>query len=169
MLRKVSISWIKQRSGSYALKGITISEDDHAYDSSITFRDEDAEWVTTTLNAEAHVEVARAREDERDTARHPKWAGNKGETSIVEEVPAIAAERAGATLLRHFLKEMMDASNAGSAEGNAKLLTLARNAGAILRTTDCGTYYSVDEAIAILTKGKQKPYTSGVSAQKRTP
>ena len=46
MTRKISVSWFKQRSGWYALKGISILEDNHAYDSASTFREEDAKWVT---------------------------------------------------------------------------------------------------------------------------
>jgi hypothetical protein len=159
MLRKVSISWYKQRSGSYALKGITITEDDHSYDSSTTFRDADAEWVTTSLNAEADVEVARTRGQEWNKDGYPEWAERKREASLVEANTPLALERANATLIRHFLSEIIKTTNnnVDTEEGKLKLQKLIQDANTLLRTTSSGTYYTVDEALAMLSKPENKP------------
>lgn len=156
MLRKVSIAWYKQRSGNFALKGITINEDNRSYDSNATFRDEDAEWLTGVLKAQPDVEVVQVMGNGWNTG-YPSWASNKGETSTVEEVTPIATERANTVLLRHFLSHMLEASGDTSEDGVARFRKLVHDASSFLRSTDCGTYYTVDEAIALLTKKDKKP------------
>src|SRR5438105_15215583 len=109
MVRKISIAWFKQRSGSYALKGITIREDNRAYDSMSTFRDEDARWLTKVLGAEADVELAGNKVGERTPDDSPEWALHMGQESTSDVVPPLEWERAGATLLRHFLSQFIEA------------------------------------------------------------
>src|SRR4028119_107001 len=107
MLRRVRISWFKQRSGSYALKGITIEEGERAYDSSVSFREQDAEWVTRTLQAQADVEVSGKKEFSQSNEDYPEWALNRGVVTEVEVVSPLERERANASVLRHLLREIM--------------------------------------------------------------
>jgi len=155
MLRKVSIGWLKQRSGSFALKGITISEGDYAFDSSNSFREQDAEWLTTTLNAQADVEFSGRKEHVQASEGYPKWASRSVQASSADAIAPISLERANATLLRHLLSEIVAAS--GGELDAARLEKLARDADTLLRSTDCGTYYSLDDALSILTKFDKKP------------
>lgn len=161
MLRKVSIGWLKQKSGSFALKGITISEDNQSFDSSNTFREQDAEWLTTALNAQADVEFSGRREYSQTSEDYPKWAAMSRQGSGSDEVAPMALERANAALLRHLLSELAAAS---SEEDTAKVQKLVRDADILLRSTDCGTYYSLDEALAVLTRSAKKPRPSKVGA-----
>ena len=157
MLRKVSVSWFKQRSGKYALKGITIEEGDRAYDSSVSFREEDANWVTTTLNAEAHIEVSGQKEFAQRGADYPEWARNKGLVTEVEAVSPLERERANATVLRHLLREIMRLSGSDAVEDQVQLQKLFAQANAVLQSTAAPTDYTLDEALAILTTREAKP------------
>jgi len=165
MLRKVSINWYKQRSGSFALKGITITEDNRSYDSSTTFRDEDAEWVTASLGAEPNVELTRTRDGEFTMDGYPRWAENKRDAAVVDIEP-IALERANATLMRYFLTQIIETTRASSATGSytdedrIQFLKLIHDSDALLHSTDCGTHYSVEDALDILTRSRKKPYAT---------
>src|SRR5690242_15003706 len=108
MARKISIGWFKQRSGSYALKGITITEDNRAYDSMGTFRDEDARWLTKVLGAEADVELSGNKAGERTPEGYPEWALKTRLENSSDSAPSLDSERAGATFLRHFLSRMVE-------------------------------------------------------------
>jgi hypothetical protein len=165
MLRRVRISWFKQRSGSYALKGITVEEGERAYDSSVSFREQDAEWVTRTLQAQADVEVSGKKEFSQSSEDYPEWALNRGLVTEVETVTPIERERANATVLRHLLREIMKQVS-GDTEGDpAQLQKLIAQANAVLQTTATSTDYSLEEALAILTARDTKPLT-GLAARK---
>jgi hypothetical protein len=154
MPRKISIAWFKQRSGSYALKGITIREDNRAYDSMSTFRDEDARWLTMVLGAEADVVLSGNKRDERTPDGYPEWA-LKTRQEANGEAAALDSERAGAAVLRYFLCRMIEACDARNVSNGLQHLTDEANAA--LLATDTGTYYTLDEARTILARGGQKP------------
>jgi hypothetical protein len=154
MLRKISVGWFKQRSGSYALKGITISEDNRAYDSMSTFRDEDARWLTMVLGAEADVELSSNKAGERTPDGYPEWALKTRQENNSDPVAALDWERAGATLLRHFLSRMVEGYD--TKNGSNEFYYLASEANAALLATDAGTHYTLDEAHTILDRRIQK-------------
>ena len=151
MPRRISIGWLKQRSGNYALKGITIRENDVAYDSTNNFRDEDARWITKTLGAEASVESSEHRGGERIPADYPEWA-LRSETEDDGVLP-IDRERAGATLFRHYLATIAEACRAGSGIDLKKLESELRDA---LAATDAGSYYTLSEARTIIRRRSPK-------------
>ena len=156
--RKVSIGWFKQRSGKYALKGITIRELDRAYDSASTFRDEDARWLTKVLGAEADVEIFGNGLGERLLDASPEWSLRMGQATNVPNsdfVQPLDLERAGATLLRHFLSRMVEVCD--TENGRTGCQELANEARAALLSTDAGTFYTLDEARTILNRRGQKP------------
>ncbi|MDQ5825596.1 MAG: hypothetical protein M3441_15495 [Chloroflexota bacterium] len=168
MLRRVRISWFKQRSGSYALKGITIEEGERAYDSSVSFREQDAEWVTRTLQAQADVEVSGKKEFSQSNEDYPEWALNRGVVTEVEAVSPLERERANASVLRHLLREIMKQVG-GNGEGDpAHLQKLMAQANAVLQTTATSTDYSLEEALAILTARDTKPLTGLGQAGRKT-
>ena len=107
MYRKISIGWFKQKSGAYALKGITIREGDHAYDSTSTFRDEDAKWLTGMLGAQPDVELSTNNRGLRSPDDYPAWALKTGEEPESNGVPALDWERAKTTLLRDVLGSVL--------------------------------------------------------------
>ena len=162
MARKISIGWFKQKSGKYALKGITIFEDDHAYDCMSTFRDEDAKWLTRVLGADADVELSSNKAGERTPEGFPEWALKTGQENNTSLIPPLDLERASATILRHFLSQIVEAHN--SKGSNGSLQPLLEEANAALLATDAGTYYTLLEANTILQKRDQKP---GRAASKR--
>lgn len=157
MLRKISVGWFKQRSGSYALKGITISEDNREYDSMSTFREEDARWLTMVMGAEATVELSGNKAGERTPDGYPEWAletkqGNKRDT-----IQSLDLERAGATLLRHFLGQMVEACANDTRYSSNGFHHLTMGANAALRATDTGACYTLSEARIILDRYSEKP------------
>jgi len=154
MTRKVSIGWFRQRSGRYALKGITISENDRAYDSASTFREEDARWLTRVLGAEADVELAGGKLGERTADGYPEWALRVGQESSTDSVPPLDCERAGATLLRHYFTRLIEAHDKGNGSGGFQ--ELANEANAALLATDAGTHYTLVEALTVLDRRGQK-------------
>src|SRR6478672_5422624 len=109
MSRKISIGWFKQRSGAFALKGITVREGDRAYDSTSTFRDEDAKWLTGMLGAQPDVELSTNNAGLRTPDDYPEWALKTGEDPDSNGVPALDWERAKTALLRHVLGRMVEA------------------------------------------------------------
>jgi hypothetical protein len=153
MLRKISIGWLSQRSGAYALKGIRISEADRSYDSSSTFREEDAKWLTNILGAEADVELSGNSRSERNTDGYPEWALNSRRETSSDAVPSLDLERAGATVLRHTLSRLVEACQ--SKNGDNGFRFVIDEANAALAATDAGTFYTVDEARTVLGKRSQ--------------
>lgn len=147
MVRKVSISWLKQRSGSYALKGIRISEDNRAYDSMSTFREEDAEWLTNLLGAGADIEVSGNNRSERSSSDSPEWALKVKQDSSSNAVPLLDCERAGATILRLYLSRMVEACATTS---GTRMQHLANEVNAALLAINAGKHYTPDEARTIL-------------------
>ena len=73
-MKTVSISWFIQKSGNYALKGVTVVEDGRAYDSTGTFREEDAKWLSELLAADIHVELSGNNMGGRSSEGYPEWA-----------------------------------------------------------------------------------------------
>jgi|SRR5436190_5744591 len=162
MSRKISIGWFKQRSGSYALKGITVREGDQAYDSTNTFRDEDAKWLTGMLGAQADVELATNNVGFRTPDDYPAWALKTGEVPDSNGVPALDWERAKTTVLRHVLAQMVavcDTDNGllDDAQFIVTLQKLTREANSVLLATDAGPYYTLEEARIIIERRNQKP------------
>lgn len=155
MTRKISIGWFMQRSGRYALKGVTINEDNRSYDSTSTFRDEDARWLTRMLGAEADVELASNKAGERTPEGYPEWAIKTGQETNVDVGSPLDWERASATLLRHFLVRVVEAC--ATENGSAELQKLTEDANAALLATDAGTFYTLDEARTIIDRRGQKP------------
>ena len=156
--RKVSIAWFRQRSGRYALKGITIRELDRAYDSMSTFRDEDARWLTKVLGAEADVELSGTGMGERLLDGAPEWAVRMGQEANVPSsdfVQPLDLERAGATLLRHFLGRIIQSCDTENSRTACQ--ELASEARTALLSTDAGTFYTLDEARTILNRQGQRP------------
>jgi hypothetical protein len=159
MPKTVSIAWCKQKSGWYALKGITIHEGDQAYDSMSRFRDEDAKWLTEALGAEASIESLDNRLGlglgvrERIPQDYPEWAHNAPQEPNSHS-SVLGRERAGATLLRHALNEIIEAYGPNSS--NPLQRKLVSEANAALLGTDAGTYYTPGEAHTTLGGGSQK-------------
>jgi hypothetical protein len=156
MPRKISIGWFRQKSGRYALKGVTIVENDRAYDSTSTFRDEDARWLTDVLGAEADVELASNTAGERAPEGYPEWARSTGFEPNGEVISPLVWERASATVLRHFLGQMI--ATYQTENGRSGFQKLRNEANAALLATDAGTYYTLEQACAIL--GRRSPKTA---------
>jgi len=155
MPKTVSISWLKQKSGNYALKGITIYKDARAYDSMSTFRDEDARWLTKMLGAQPHVELSGSGTSQRSSDDYPGWAldmeGQGGDS--VGFLP-LDWERAGATFLRQVLDQLIEPCNTDN--GSTRFEELVEEAKSALLTTDAGTYYTLDEARTVLDRRGQQ-------------
>src|ERR1700724_3425264 len=109
MPKTVSISWLKQRSGNYALKGVTIFKDARAYDSMGTFRDEDARWLTKMLCAQPQVELSGRGLGQRSSDDYPAWALDMEEQGAdsLGFLP-LDWERAGATVMRQLLDKLIE-------------------------------------------------------------
>src|SRR5438128_2401821 len=137
MFRKISIGWLKQRSGSYALKGIKIREDNRTYDSTSTFREEDARWLTNVLGAEADVELSSNNRTERNPEGYPEWALKTRQENNSYAVPSLDWDRAGATILRHALSRLVEACETKDSSNGFRHLT--NEANAAMLATDAGT------------------------------
>ena len=149
MPKTVSIGWLKQSSGNYALKGITIFEDGHAYDSGSTFRDEDARWLTKMLGAQPRVELSGSGIGQRSSDDLPSWSLDmKGQGADSDSTLPLDWERAGATFLRHVLAQLIEKGNTG--QGSTRFQELIEEAKSALVTTDAGTYFTLDEARTVL-------------------
>jgi hypothetical protein len=156
MPKTVSISWLRQKSGKYALKGITILEDARAYDSMGTFREEDAQWLTKMLGAQPDVEFSGDIRGRQPSDGYPGWAVHTaGQGSDNDDFPKLDWERAGATLLRHFLGRLIEESTADN--DSTRFPNVVEEANAALLATDAGTYYSLDEAHTVLDRPRLKP------------
>ncbi|HYP39326.1 MAG TPA: hypothetical protein VEX13_03115 [Chloroflexia bacterium] len=155
MPKTVSISWLKQKSGNYALKGITIYEDARAYDAMSTFRDEDARWLTKMLGARPHIELSGNGVGQRSSDDYPGWALDmEGQGADSDNSLPLDCERAGATFLRHVLEQLIEPCNTGN-ESN-RFQKLVEETKSALLTADAGTYYTLDEARTVLDRrGKQ--------------
>ena len=154
MSKRISIGWFRQKSGRYALKGITVSEDNHAYDAMGTFREEDAKWLTRALDARPDVELSGSRLGERTAGDYPEWANNSQPQLHDDGTPPLDWERASATLLRHYLGQMIQACDAD--KDNTASQKLISEASALLLATDAGTYYNLEEARAIVGRRAKK-------------
>lgn len=156
MYKTVTIGWLKQRSGRYALKGITVFEGACAYDSMSTFRDEDARWLTKMLGAEPRVELSSNGTGQRMSEEYPEWAHPTAEpVAGGHDLPPLDWERASATLLRHFLGRLIE--EGANINGSAGFQELAQEANAVLLATDAGTHYTLDEARTVLGRRGQQP------------
>ena len=155
MSKTVSISWLKQKSGNYALKAITIRESARAYDSTSTFRDEDARWLTKMLGAEPRVELSGNGMGQRTSDDYPGWALDmEGHGADSDGGLPLDWERAGAALLRHYLGRLIDACDTDHASTRFQQLITETNAA--LMATDAGTYYNLDEAHSVLDRRGKK-------------
>lgn len=156
MTKTVSISWLKQKSGNYALKGITIYKGARAYDSMSTFSDEDARWLTKVLGARPRVELSGSGTDQRSSDDYPGWALEMEEQGA-ESLGFLPLdwERAGATFLRHVLDQLIEPRHTGN--GSTRFQELVKEVKSVLLATDAGTYYTLDEARTVLDRrGKQE-------------
>lgn len=151
MSRRISIGWFRQRSGRYALKGITISEGDLSYDAASTFREEDARWLTWMLGARANIEISGSNGNSmRSQEDYPEWARDTGMEFNGDVVTPLDRERAGAAIFRHLLVQLLEAD---CTEANsAARQKLANEAQAAFLATDSGTHYSLEHARTILDK-----------------
>jgi hypothetical protein len=157
MPKTVSISWLKQKSGNYALKGIRIYEDARAYDSMNTFRDEDAKWLTKMLGAQPQVEVSGDIRGQQTSDDFPEWAlHTAGQGPNSDDFPTLDWERASATLLRHFIGKLIEAYAADNDSASTRFQNVAEEANAALLATDAGTYYTLDEAHTVLDRPRPK-------------
>src|SRR5687768_11371150 len=136
MSKVITISWLKLNSGSYALKGIRIFENNHAYDSMTTFRDEDAKWLTEALGARSDVEISGAGLSAQVGEGYPEWARHTHQEPGTEAVPPLDWERASTSLLRHVLGQMVQACENGLATRGLEQLT--KDAHAALLATEAG-------------------------------
>ena len=155
MTRKISVSWFKQRSGWYALKGISILEDNHAFDSSSTFREQDAKWVTDVLGAEAEIELANNRLGDRISTEYPEWAQDTRPDPNGDGITPLDCERAGAALLRHYLGRMVAECGTGTGDGSLDIQKLAQEADAVLSATSAGMHFTPEQARAIVNRRAQ--------------
>jgi hypothetical protein len=164
MSKRISIGWFRQKSGRYALKGITINEDNHAYDAMGTFREEDAKWLTRALDAHPDVEISGGRMGERTAGEYPEWANaNNNQPQLHGDgTPPLDWERASATLLRHYLAQMIQLCDTD--DGNVASRKLTAEASALLMATDAGTYYNLEEARAIVGRRAKKPGAGKIKA-----
>src|SRR5689334_20397177 len=153
-VRRITIAWFKQNSGSYALKGIRVEENGHSYDSSITFRDTDAEWVTRALGAEAEIEFPGYYGATRSPQDYPKWAHDTEPAAKQTHEELLQTERAEASLLRFRLRQLIQACESDFAgTALARQLDEARK---VLLETEEGTYYEAAEAVVILNAAKKR-------------
>jgi hypothetical protein len=153
MTRKISVSWFKQRSGWYALKGISILEDNHAYDSGSTFREEDAKWVTEVLGAQADIEMANNRMGDHIAANYPEWAQDTRPNANGDGITPLDCERAGAALLRHYLSRIV--AECGTGDYSLDFRKLAQEADAALSATSSGMHFTPEQARAIVNRRAQ--------------
>jgi len=155
MPKTISISWLKQKSGNFALKGITIYKDARAYDSMSTFRDEDARWLTKVLGAQPYVELSGSGMVQRSSDDYPGWALDREEQGAdsLSSIP-LDCERAGATFLRHVLDQLVEPRNTGN--GSIRFRELVKEAKLVLLATDAGTHYTLDEASTVLDRRGKK-------------
>jgi hypothetical protein len=155
MTKTVSISWLKQKSGNYALKGITIHDEARSFDAMSTFRDEDARWLTKMLGARPHVELSGNGMGQRSSDDYPGWALEmEGQgTDGVDSLP-LDCERAGATFLRHVLAQLIEQCNTNN--GSTRLQQLVEEAKFALSAVDAGTYYTPDEARTVIDRHDQQ-------------
>jgi hypothetical protein len=155
MTKTVSISWLKQRSGNYALKGITIHDDARAYDAMNSFRDEDARWLTKMLGARPHVEISGSGTGQRSSDDYPGWALDmEGQGADGVDSLPLDQERAGATFLRHVLAQLIEPCNTNN--GSTRLRELVEEAKSVLSAVDAGTYYTPDEARTVIDRRDQQ-------------
>ncbi len=155
MPKTVSISWLKQKSGNYALKGITLYKDSRAYDSMGTFRDEDARWLTKMLGAQPLVELSGRGLGQRTSEDYPAWALDmEGQGDDNLGLLPLDWERAGATVLRHLLEKLIEPSDIDNA--STRFEELVAEAKSALSTIDAGTYYTLDEATSVLDRRRQQ-------------
>jgi hypothetical protein len=155
MPKTVSISWLKQKSGNYALKGITIYKDALAYDSMGTFRDEDARWLTKMLGAQPHVELSGRGMGQRSSDDYPRWALDmEGQGDDNVGFLPLDWERAGATFLRHLLDQLIEPCDTGNA--STRFQEFVEAAKSALLSIDAGTYYTLDEARTVLDRRSQQ-------------
>lgn len=154
MSKTVSISWLKQRSGNFALKGITIHEGARAYDSMGTFRDEDANWLTTMLGADPRVELSGSGTGQRSSEDYPGWALEMEEQGAdsANDLP-LDKERAGATILRHVLSRIIEPCSVDNATPRFK--ALVEEARSALAATDAGMFYTPGEVRIIFERRAQ--------------
>ena len=150
MSKTITISWLKLNSGSYALKGIRVFENNHAYDSTTTFREEDAKWLTDALGARSDVEISGAGLSGQIGEGYPEWARHTHQEPGTEAVPPLDWERASTALLRHVLGQLVRACENDLSGTNLQQLT--KEANAALLATEAGTHYTIHEARSILEK-----------------
>jgi hypothetical protein len=155
MSKTITVGWFKQKSGMYALKGITIREGDRAYDSTSTFREADAEWLTKTLGANPDVELSSNRMGPSTSEDNPEWAAHMGRGAASDGISPLDWEQAGAALLRHFLAQLIEMSD--HEECSIEMKKLASQAGAALLANDAGTHCTLNQARAILDSRAPKP------------
>jgi hypothetical protein len=155
MPKTVSISWLKQKSGNFALKGITLYKDSRAYDSMGTFRDEDARWLTKMLCARPQVELSGRGLGQRTSDDYPGWAIDmEGQGDDKVGFLPLDWERAGATVLRHVLGKLVDSRYTGN--GSTRFQELVAEAKSALLTIDAGAFYTLDEAVSVLDRRRQQ-------------
>jgi len=155
MSKTISISWLKQKSGNFALKGITIYKDARAYDSMGTFRDEDARWLTKMLGAQPQVELSGRGLGQRTSDDYPGWALDmEGQGDDNAGSLPLDLERAGATILRHLLDKLVEPCETGNV--SARFEELVAQAKSALSTIDAGTYYTLDEATSVFDRRRQQ-------------
>lgn len=154
----VTVSWLKQRSGNYALKGIRITEDQMSFDSSTSFREEDAVWVTSMLGARADVEALGASSSTPMLENTLLSARDVGLAQNNQTIVPLELERANATLLRHFLDQLIAACDP-EADATLDCKSIAESASKALQATDVGTHYTLREAHAILDTHPRKAST----------
>ncbi|HEY0068895.1 MAG TPA: hypothetical protein VGE04_02905 [Chloroflexia bacterium] len=155
MSRRLSIGWFRQRSGKYALKGITITEGDLSYDAASSFREEDAKWLTWILGARANIEISSSNGGSgmRSQEDYPEWARDNGLEPNVEGVTPLDRERVGAAILRYYVSQLVEACDTENSAARQKLVS---DASAALLATEAGTHYSVEQARNILERLDQK-------------
>jgi len=155
MSRRITVGWLKQRSGWYALKGISIREDNQAYDSTSTFREEDAKWVTDVLGAEADIELANNRMGDRISTDYPEWAQDTRPDPSGDNITPLDWERAGAVLMRYYLDRMIGEPGTGTGDDSPDFQKLAQEAAAVLSATTAGTHFTTEQARAIISRRTQ--------------
>jgi len=157
MPRTVSISWLMQMSGSYALKCITIYEDTRAFDSMSTFRDEDARWLTRVLGAHPHVELSGRGMVQRTSNDYPGWAlDTEGHGPASADALPLDWERAGATFLRHVLDQLIESRSTDNVNTRFQELVEAAKSALLAIDAETGTYFTLDEARTVLDRRHQQ-------------
>jgi hypothetical protein len=158
MQKTITISWLKLNSGSYALKGIRIYVNNHAYDSTTTFRDEDAQWLTDVLGARSDVEFSSSNAGgyaSTTPEAYPEWARRVQQEPEGEAVHPLDWERASTTLLRHVLAQLVETCENGGDAASMEQVTKEAKA-ALLATQTPVSHYSLHEARNIIEKPAQK-------------